>query len=378
MCKNKKEKLKILIVGSFPNPNSKNIYGGQLTACKTLINSDFSKIFKIITLNSSFFSTPPPNLLKRSFFAVIRIINYSFKIIVNKPKVIIIFVADKLSAIEKGLMIIIAKRLNKSVMIFPRAGALINQYNKNLLFQKYIKYTFSKADIFLCQGFSFREFAIKKLNFDQKDTKIIPNWTAKPEYIAIGKNRNYLGKDDYPRILFLGWLEDFKGIKEILEASYILKKKGYTFRIVMAGDGSKKNYIVEFINKYNLKEFIYLEGWVDDKQKISLLEKSNIFILPSWNEGFPNALIEAMSAGLACIVTKVGMIPDFVEDQKNCLLIQPKNIKAIVYSFEKLFIDHQLRQKIAQNGFLYANLNFRVENGLKLLKEEIKKLSTFF
>ena len=52
-------KRKILIVGSFPPSNKKNIYGGQLTACKTLIESEFSGKFKIITLNSSYFKNPP-------------------------------------------------------------------------------------------------------------------------------------------------------------------------------------------------------------------------------------------------------------------------------------------------------------------------------
>lgn len=372
-----KEKIKLLIVGSFPKPNAKNIYGGQLTACKTLINSNFSKKFKIFTLNSTVFTNPPPNLLIRALFAAIRIFKFIYKILINDPKVIIIFVADKFSAIEKGLMIIIAKILNKSVMVFPRAGALIDQYKSNRLFQKYIKFTFSKSDVFLCQGNSFREFAIEKLKFDISRTSIIPNWTAKKEHIAIGSNRDFCEGNYFPKILFLGWLEDFKGIKELLKASLILKNRGHSFKISIAGDGSARKYVVDYISKYNLSKFIYLEGWVDDSKKVTILKESNIFILPSWNEGFPNALIEAMSAGLACIVTRVGTIPDFVDDKKNVLLINPKNINELVFSLEKLFKDDKLRQKISQNAFLYANLNFKVENGLELLSEEIKKLFTF-
>ena len=63
-------KLKLLIVGSFPNPLLRNIYGGMFTSCKTLINSEFSNKFQISKINSSFFSNPPPNLIIRSIFAL--------------------------------------------------------------------------------------------------------------------------------------------------------------------------------------------------------------------------------------------------------------------------------------------------------------------
>ena len=166
---NFKNRSRVFIIGSFPSSKKKDIYGGQLTACKALMNSEFTKKFKVFTLNSSFFSNPPPNLLIRSFFAIIRIVKFIFKIWIYKPTVILIFVADKFSAIEKGLMILIAKIFNKSVMIFPRAGALITQYYKNIFFKKFIRYSFSKSDIFL-SGKTFQNFAINQLMF----TKIMP------------------------------------------------------------------------------------------------------------------------------------------------------------------------------------------------------------
>ena len=369
-------KTKLLIIGSFPIDKNKEIYGGQLTACKALIKSNFSKKFIIQTLNSSIFSNPPPNLFVRSFFALLRIIKLIYKILINKPNVILIFTADKFSAVEKGLMVLISKKLNRPVMLFPRAGALINQYYKNEYFRRFINYSFSKSNIFLCQGKSFQDFAIEKLKFLKEDAPIIPNWTAKHEHLSIGSLRNYHTKEFFPKILFLGWLEDFKGVKEIVKAIKILKRKNYSFHISFAGEGSSRKYILDFIKKNNLQDFISLIGWVDEKEKCNLLKESNIFLLPSWNEGFPNSLVEAMSSGLACVVTNVGMIPDFVKDKEHCLLIRPKNVDEIVFSLEKLFKNEILRQKIAESGYFYSNLNFTVDNGLELLSEEIKKLAS--
>ena len=98
-------------------------------------------------------------------------------------------------------------------------------------------------------------------------------------------------------------------------------------------------------------------------------------MLPSWNEGFPNALIEAMSAGLACIVSSVGNIPDFLTNGHNCILIKPKSPVDIFKAIERLLKDKEFLRKISENGHLYAYSNFTADNGLKLLTEEIEKLS---
>lgn len=376
MKKNKNlKKTKVLIVGSFPRSNQKFEYGGMLTSCKVLLNSRFSEKFKIITLNSTYFSAPIPNLALRSFFAAIKILKFIYKLIKQKPQIIILFVAEKTSAIEKGLMILIGKLFHKGVMVFPRAGKLINKYYEEKFIRNFIKFTFSRADIFLSQGLSFQKFAIRELQFSKKLAPIIPNWTAKPEHLRIGSSRKYINNSSTSKILFLAYLEDYKGVKETLEAALILRKKNYDFHLTFAGDGALYNYAFNFANKHNLKESTTFLGWVDEARKIKLLKESNIFLLPSYNEGFPNSLVEAMSAGLACIVSSVGNIPDFVTNDHNCMLIKPKSSEDILESTERLIKDKELLQKIAENAHIYAYSNFTADHGLELLTEEIKKLS---
>ena len=105
-----------------------------------------------------------------------------------------------------------------------------------------------------------------------------------------------------------------------------------------------------------------------------MLKTTNIFLLPSWNEGFPNAMIEAMSAGMSCIVSNVGMIPDFLTNEQNALLINPKKTDEIVISLERLFNDHNFKKKLSNNAYYFSLNHFTKHNGLKLLRKEIKKL----
>ena len=317
---------KLLLIGAFPKKNSnKKIFGGQITACQELITSNYFNEFCLKTLDSTSISNPPPNILVRATFALKRIINLFLNLILFKPNIVIIFVADKSSALEKGLMILISKMFHFRVMIFPRAGSLIDQFKKNKIFNLFIKRTFSKADIFLCQGKTFQEFAINNLGFDINKAPIIPNWTANSDHLQIGLRRINSKENNLNRILFMGWVENFKGIGEILESIYILKNKKYNFHLFIAGDGNAKNSVLNFIKKFNLEDYVTLRGWVDNEEKLKILKKTNIFLLPSWNEGFPNAMIEAMSAGMSCIVSNVGLIPDFLTNEQNALLINQKN-----------------------------------------------------
>ena len=367
-------KKKLFIIGAFPQNKKKTIYGGQITACRSLINSIYLQDFETITLDSTAISNPPPRFIIRLFLASKRFLNYILKLKLIKPDVVLLFAADKSSAIEKGLMILISKLLNIPVMVFPRAGALKDQYLNNKLLKAFLNFTFSKADVFLCQGKSFQEFAIKELNFSPRSAPIIPNWTAHSKLLEIGKKKLTHTKKGQNNILFMGWLEEFKGVKEILEAIKLLKGKEYKFHLYLAGDGNARNFSQNFIKNNSLKTYVTLLGWINEKEKKELLSKSNNFLLPSWNEGLPNAMIEAMSAGLSCIVSNVGMIPDYTSHEVNALLINPKSANEIFNSLEKLFKDTNLQKKLSKNAYLFAQDNFTQHNGLKLLSTEIKKL----
>ena len=148
---------------------------------------------------------------------------------------------------------------------------------------------FNKAEIFLCQGRKWKKFAINQIGFKPSNAITINNWTATKENIQIGLNRNYIKNEGTKKLLFVGWLEEFKGVFDLLEASKSLIQQGYKFQLTFVGDGNAKAQVKEYIKNYNLSSYIKLEGWVDDTNLTRLLENNDIFILPSWSEGLPNS-----------------------------------------------------------------------------------------
>lgn len=366
-------KEKIIIVGAFPKGN-KEIYGGILQSCKIILDSSLSKNFNLITVDSTQISNPPANLIVRFFYAVKRIAEFTYKLIIERPKVALIFTSDGLSAIEKGFMCFISSFTNCNSIIFPRAGNLIHQTKNSKIFKIVIRYLFKKAKIFLCQGDGWKNFAHEELGFEGTQLKIINNWTATKKLIQIGEQRNFEKKNESIRILFVGWLEEYKGVFELLEASKELIDDGYKFNIVFAGDGHAKNKAKMFIKNNNLLDYVELYGWADEQNLHELYSKNDIFILPSWSEGLPNSMIEAMSAGLSVIVSNVGVIPDFIENNKNGLIIEPKNKDSLKSAMTSLLNDKNLLKKIAINGHNFSKNKFSSEIGIKrllFLMEEI-------
>lgn len=371
----KDERKKILFVGAFPKYNNKYIYGGQLTACTILAKSILKNKYDLQFIDSTSKSIPPPIIVIRLILAFKRLLKYIIKIILIRPTIIIIFVAGFTSILEKGLMIKIGKFFNKNIMIFPRAGALISNYKENFFLKLYVKYIFTSSDKFLCQGKFFQNFAISELKFNPQDCPIIPNWSASDVLLKLGSKKKVSKNKKIINLIFIGWIEAFKGIYEIIEAALILKKCDKKFHIYFCGDGNEMSNLKKLIKDKEIGDLITILGWLDEKDKIKILKRSDIFILPSWNEGLPNSMIEAMSSGLACIVSNVGAVSDYIKHEENGLLIKPKSSRDLAASIIKLIDDKILLNRISKNSFKFAMKHFTIKNAEEIFIREIESFS---
>lgn len=367
------EKPKILIIGSFPKKNKK-VFGGINKSCNILINSVEFKKYDILTIDSSLSNNPTPNILIRILLASKRFIKFYYYLIFNKPDTILIFCSDGLSAIEKGLMLRIAKIFNIPSMIFPRAGNLIKQLKKSKIFHFTIKNLFNSSSIFLSQGENWSKFAQHDLLIAKENIVQISNWSATKDLIEVGKNRKI--KDGGTlQILFVGWLEKEKGVVEILNSLLELSDNDFKFKMFFVGDGSLMRFARNFISKNELHEFVFLEGWKNFDELKELYNLSDIFILPSWKEGMPNSLIEAIATGLPSIVSSVGVIPNHLEDNFDTLLIKPKDQPALLNAIKRMLTDVNLRKKISKNALMTAKSVFLENKSLTKLTEVIDNLT---
>ena len=151
-------------------------------------------------------------------------------------------------------------------------------------------------------------------------------------------NRQYLSPDKF-EFLYLGRLSIDKGLLELVTALELLKSKGYTFHLRIVGDGAYSSELKEIVHKKRLDSVISFEGPVyDNRIKSEYYKTSDVYILPSYHEGFPRTLYEAMIFGTPIITTFVGGISGLMRDRVNCIEIKPRSIhsieKQLVYAMD--------------------------------------------
>ena len=176
-------------------------------------------------------------------------------------------------------------------------------------------------------------------------------------------------------ILFLGWIQEDKGVFELLEVCKNLKNKK-KFKMIFAGSGSSEHKAKNLVRTNNLEDFVIFLGWLNNEQKEKLFYDIDVLVLPSWYEGFPNSIVEAMSSGISVISSSVGNIPDILTNNLNAKLVPSKNIKLLESAISEILDNEALRKKLVINGYKFASENFSVDIAVdrlnKLIQETLK------
>jgi len=150
-------------------------------------------------------------------------------------------------------------------------------------------------------------------------------------------------------VLFLGRLEPAKGVFDLLEAVSALRPAVADVRLVCAGDGERAA-VARRAEQLGIADAVKFTGWVGPSGKRALLENAAVFALPSYDEGLPMSLLEAMAAGVPVVVSPVGGVPDVVADGASGLLAAPGDIATLQRQLRKLLIDRELGARIGAAG----------------------------
>lgn len=124
-------------------------------------------------------------------------------------------------------------------------------------------------------------------------------------------------------LLFLSRVDDAKGVFELVEAYQILRDRGRRCCLTIAGDGPALEPLKAHVAERGVED-VYFPGYVTGIRKAICYQEGTIFCFPSSHgEGMPNAVLEAMAAGLPVIASTVGGLQDILEEGKTGLLLQP-------------------------------------------------------
>lgn len=169
-----------------------------------------------------------------------------------------------------------------------------------------------------------------------------------------------------PVILFFSNLFIAKGIYDFLGMLRLMHQQKINFQAVIAGGEGDVSVadVVTYCQQQGLKDHVRVLGAIHGSAKWPIFQEADIFVLPSHNECFPLTILEAMSAGLPVVATRIGGIPDIIKEGKEGFIVPINNEEALFKATAQLCIDQNLLNKISTNALdtysrLYTIEHFR-------------------
>lgn len=184
---------------------------------------------------------------------------------------------------------------------------------------------------------------VKSIANIKRSPYIIYNGIDTSKFYNYGKReslKRWLGiSPKWKVISFIGRCEKEKGIFELFEAFIRIDKSNRNVCLLIIGDGKDKFVLHKLINQYNLNTKVLMKENVLHEEIPKYLNASDIFVLPSYSEGLPNVLLEAIACELPVVATKVGGIPEIIFNEQNGLLCTPGDSTSIENSILEILSD---------------------------------------
>lgn len=181
--------------------------------------------------------------------------------------------------------------------------------------------TLKSTDRIIVLSQSWKEW-FESIGISSSSLTILHNITPEPTYIPSAK-----ADDGKTHFLFLGEIGQRKGVFDIIRAIAAHKDEAEGKIELRIGGNRNEEQLISAIKENGLDGIVRFEGWVSGEKKLRLLNWADIYILPSFNEGLPISILEAMSYGHPVISTPVGGIPEVVD--ANGILVTPGNAEEI-------------------------------------------------
>lgn len=314
------------------------------------------EIYRVPWIRGFYFRNPSFNLA-----SFLKALSLDFDVILSHGP-ISSFLAGILSSIKKKKLVAIPAGVAHTQPQYPGILRRVLYLLENL--------TYRNADVVVFLSKAERDKFKSHLGYLPGKHRIIPTGVESKEIDKdeIEKLKSRFGIKGIT-ITFVGRLIGVKGVDVLLSA---LRDVGTDmkndFTALIVGDGPDRKKLENLVKDYDLENRVVFTGWRTDVPAI--LAASDIFVLPSYSEGLPIALLEAMAAGRACIVTDIALP---VDDGTDALVVQPGDARRLKDALKRLTEDSDLRTRLGKNAKKKAETEFSWERAgdgyLELFKD---------
>jgi len=260
-------------------------------------------------------------------------------------------VAERLSLFRKGVLIIACRALGVPVVLHLHAAQLHHFYPglpKPL--QALTRWVFGLPQSCIVLGQVSRQFVIEQLGVPAQRVEIINNGVPEPT-----EPRRQPGSAAVQRLLFVGNLSERKGVSDLLAALALPGGDWRQVEVQIAGGGDVAGYQAQ-ATALGLSRWVHFSGWVGQPEVARLMAAADVLVLPSYDEGLPLVILEALANGVAVVCSPVGEIGSALTDGVNAIFVPAGDVTALAASLQSVLKDPLRRQTLERDGRqLYAH-----------------------
>ncbi len=352
---------RVLLAGHLPPPMSgigtyyQNLLGSSLPSRVNLQFIDTSSRRRPLSKTGSWSFS---NLIS----AVVDCVRFARAVVTYRPEICHIATAFGLSFVKHSVCIGIAKLFGSKVLLHPHCSFYILYERQSKAWQWFVRRVARLGD-----GVVVLSNEWNKLQEILPGCQIyyLPNAINLHDYVDVGREKIESKDDDQcVRVLYLGYLGKAKGSFDLIRAAQMVLslERGVVFDLVGQehAAGEVEQLTAQIVHA-GLEPFIRIRPAVAGAEKIELLRSADLFVYPSYHEGMPMAVIEAMACGLPIIATRVGGLPDLVHSGLNGLLVPAGQPNQLASAIHQLVINAPMRHAMQKGSFQLAQENFDVE-----------------
>lgn len=331
------------------------VKGGIASVVNGYRGSKLEKDYKIIYVESYKDGSKFEKLFKaiKGYFSFIKVL------VIDKPDIVHIHSSFGASFYRSIPFIYIASWAKKAIINHIHGSEFdkfyINTGNKK---KKVVKKVWSKCTKFIVLSKEWKKtFSVV---IPKEKMEVIENYSK----IISNVNR----KENHNQVLFLGAINKMKGCYDIVDVIANVKKQIPNIKMIIAGDGEIEQ-VKKKTAELGVEDNIEFPGWVRAEEKDRLLRESDVFFLPSYTEGMPMSILDAMGYGLPIVSSNVGGIPKLVHNDENGYLCLPGDIKKFSDSIIKLLTDDEKREKASLESINIIASGYSIDKHLNLLEK---------
>lgn len=264
--------------------------------------------------------------------------------------------AERLDFVRESLVLAACRVLRIPSVLHLHAAQLHHSYRRWPAPVKALaRWVFSLPQSVVVLGKASGDFVTNELGVPAERVEAVINGVPAPT-----APRRVEQQADVSRVLFVGNLSERKGVSDLLHALAQPALANVPLQLTLVGGGDIDGYTA-LAERLRVAGKVRFHGWADQQQLQHLLAEADVLVLPSYDEGLPLAILEALAHGVAVVCTPVGEIPHVLAHRRTACFVEPGDAPSIARGLAQVLTEPELRTRLERNGRAMYEQHFSLQ-----------------